>query len=141
MTVKLLSRALVQKYLLLVLALKLRVLPLHVCKALVERPTDRTMNAVFITVISQLMWSELIYVVEMELAKVPAKLVNAWGVAEQQSTVATTLVVVDTLLWLVSLGKVAETTAKAVAVTVTSPLVWKFLFLVVMTLVRRPMLS
>ncbi|KAG6947010.1 hypothetical protein JG687_00016382 [Phytophthora cactorum] len=80
------------------------------------------------------MWSELIYVVEMELAKVPAKLVNAWGVAEQQSTVATTLVVVDTLLWLVSLGKVAETTAKAVAVTVTSPLVWKFLFLVVMTL-------
>ncbi|KAG3110988.1 hypothetical protein PI125_g9530 [Phytophthora idaei] len=99
------------------------------------------MYAAFITVISQLMWRELIYVVEMELAKVPAKLVNAWGIAEQQSTVATTLVMVDTLLWLVSLGKVAETTAKEVAVTVTSPLVRKFLFPVVMTLIRRPMSS
>ncbi|KAG6957366.1 hypothetical protein JG687_00010031 [Phytophthora cactorum] len=67
----------------------------------------------------------------MELVKLPAKLVNAWGVVEQQSTVVTTLVMMDTLLWMVSLGEVMETTAKAVAVTVTTQLVRKPLFLVI----------
>ncbi|KAG2789528.1 hypothetical protein PC116_g13630 [Phytophthora cactorum] len=44
-------------------------------------------------------------------------------------------ITVDTLLWMVSLGEVMETTAKAVAVTVTTQLVRKPLFLVVMALV------
>ncbi|KAG2803800.1 hypothetical protein PC111_g18535 [Phytophthora cactorum] len=47
-------------------------------------------HAAFVPVVSQL--RQLIHVMEMELVKLPAKLVNAWGVVEQQSTVVTTLV-------------------------------------------------
>ncbi|KAG3086953.1 hypothetical protein PC122_g9053 [Phytophthora cactorum] len=82
---------LVRKYPVLKLEVELRVLLLHVSKALVGRPTVQlTIHAAFVPVVSQL--RQLIHVMEMELVKLPAKLVNAWGVVEQQSTVVTTLV-------------------------------------------------